>query len=140
MVHPFVDIVEEAKFALEAVQAERPPSRKMLQKVDIERRSQDGLRQSITIVRPSTFELRRPSSAMHLRHESNYELRPIIQVDDFRPTHLRRQRSDLTNFRSRADPIVEDLQREAYGACPFPCLTQNHSADLVSVSRIPRIR
>ncbi|KAJ9116868.1 hypothetical protein QFC22_004525 [Naganishia vaughanmartiniae] len=106
-------IVEEAKFALEAVQAERPPSRQMLQQVEIERRSQDGLRQSITIVRPSR-ELRRPSSAMHLRHESNYELRPIIQVDDFRPTHLRRQRSDLTNFRSRADPIVEDLQREAY--------------------------
>ncbi|KAJ9101877.1 hypothetical protein QFC21_003217 [Naganishia friedmannii] len=112
-------IVEEAKFALEAVQAERPPSRQMLQRVDIERRSQDGLRQSINIVRPAsanrhTFELRRPSSAMHLRHESNYELRQIIQAEDFRPTHLRRQRSDLTNFRSRADPIVEDLQREAY--------------------------
>ncbi|KAJ9113865.1 hypothetical protein QFC19_000058 [Naganishia cerealis] len=113
-------IVEEAKYALEAVQAERPPSRQMLRTVEVERRSEDGLQQSITIVRPPsaagrrTVELRRPSSSTHLRYESNYELRPIIQAEDFRPTHLRRQRSDLTNFRSRADPTMEDLRRKEY--------------------------
>ncbi|KAI5452779.1 hypothetical protein NCC49_000525 [Naganishia albida] len=113
-------IVEEAKYALKAVQAERPPSRQLFREMELEQHIQDGQRPSINIVRPPSaaesrvHNLRRPSSSLHLRYESNFELAPVVQTGDFRPTHLRRQRSDLTNFRSRANPDIEELRRRDY--------------------------
>lgn len=120
-----IDIVEEAKYALKAVQAERPPSRQLLRQLELDQQSFDGHQRSVHIVRPASAagsriqNLRRPSSSMHIRYESNFELAPVVQTGDFKPTHLRRQRSDLTNFRSRADPDIEELCRRDYGKFPY---------------------
>jgi hypothetical protein len=52
---------------------------------------------------------------MHLRYGSTFELAPVVQAEKFKPTHLRRQRSDLTDFRNRADSTLEELRRRDYG-------------------------
>jgi hypothetical protein len=135
--------VEEAKYALRAVQAERPPSRQLLRRLEMEQESQDGHRQSTHIVRPPSatgsriHNLRRPSSSMHLRYGSTFELAPVVQAEKFKPTHLRRQRSDLTDFRNRADSTLEELRRRDYGKLNL----QRTERDLTGWRcRIPRIR
>ncbi|GHJ86503.1 hypothetical protein NliqN6_2905 [Naganishia liquefaciens] len=113
-------IVEEAKYALRAVQAERPPSRQLLRRLEMEQDGQAEYRRSPHIARPPSAagnripEIRRPSSSMHLRYGSSYEFAPVVHADGFKPTHLRRQRSDLTDFRGRTSSAIEELRRREY--------------------------
>jgi hypothetical protein len=43
----------------------------------------------------------------------------FVHADGFKPTHLRRQRSDLTDFRGRTSSAIEELRRREYGTTGF---------------------